>query len=419
MISYNAIAHTWLQQALRLQHNIDLDVPLNQASFIGTHNTFNSKAYQIPFIRYVDPNQQLSIYDQLETGIRSIELDVHWTYDLSLQKNILLCHAQSNHLGCSLNDLPLANGLIELRRWLLNYPHELVLLYFERHLDNQESKLAALLEEYLGEFIYKPKAASNNTSHYCTALPKALTKHDVLQANKNLIIVTKGCIPTKENNVNDAFDLNDYVFSGIGEIPSIPHAFLDMTITHFPGPPYCERGTIFQADPEHTSLWRVYEDRTEIGKYSHFEKELTPIDMQHLILCGINWPTLDMLAKNDERLIAAIWSWAPQYPQLALGHCAYYKLGKGIINGACDDNNTSGFVCRNRDTRQLSLIKSPRPWQYGNMICELQIGKKWYFSLPQNGKEAKAIADEMALKGIDEVSLNYAYVAKKWRVHIG
>src|SRR3990167_11298028 len=94
-ITTTSYASTWIEKALKLQREIDLNAPLNEATFIGTHNSYNSKFYANP-VRYIDPNQLLSITDQLETGIRSLEFDVHWTTNKNLLKDLLLCHAGSN-----------------------------------------------------------------------------------------------------------------------------------------------------------------------------------------------------------------------------------------------------------------------------------------------------------------------------------
>src|SRR5258707_15135322 len=95
---------SWVAKALMLQRDIDMNVPLNQSTFLATHNSENSISYQIPFVRYIDPNQILSIYDQLEMGIRNIELDVHWYTSINFKKDILLSHALESHLGCSIFD---------------------------------------------------------------------------------------------------------------------------------------------------------------------------------------------------------------------------------------------------------------------------------------------------------------------------
>src|SRR5690606_37279069 len=88
------------QQAHLVQRNLDLGEPLGRNNIQKTHNSFNSSAYA-SLGSYHDPNQQYSLVDQLDMGIRALELDVHYTMTPSFGKELLLCHGQANHVGCS------------------------------------------------------------------------------------------------------------------------------------------------------------------------------------------------------------------------------------------------------------------------------------------------------------------------------
>jgi len=102
---------------------------------IGTHNTYNSKVYRTA-VRYLYPQQKHSIYDQLRLGARFIELDAHWTYKtdgFDWGNEILLCHSGIGksfgdvHVGCSLADRKLTDGLQEVRNWLDENPAEVII----------------------------------------------------------------------------------------------------------------------------------------------------------------------------------------------------------------------------------------------------------------------------------------------------
>jgi hypothetical protein len=115
---------SWLQTALDLQNKLDYEVPLAQASFVMTHNSYNSKAYYSGFA-YVDPNQNMSISEQLNAGTRSLEFDVHQYFSMhgwpwNWRKRLMLCHGQNNHMGCSSYDRHLESGFDEVRDWLNN-----------------------------------------------------------------------------------------------------------------------------------------------------------------------------------------------------------------------------------------------------------------------------------------------------------
>ena len=406
------VKQPWIASTLKLQREIDVDAPLNEATFIGTHNSYNSKSYATP-LRYIDPNQLLSISEQLDMGIRSIELDAHWTTTSSLSKDILLCHAQDNHIGCSLFDRNITEGLQEIRDWLKANPNEIILLYIERHLDGHEPKLASLLKEYLGEFIYKASFVrkSGADTKNCVALPStSLTKANILKAGKQLIIVTKTCSGAssqykEQDTPNESW--NDYVFAGIGDIPTLPYTFIDSTITNFTAYPDCSKSNLFYPDINHTSMWRIYEDRTNLSSVIHKEKQLLDDDMRELMRCGINWPTVDMLSAADSRLTAAIWSWARAFPQDDQGQCAISKINEGIKNTSCD-KIMAGFACKEEKTHQIKALSIAGTWTNGETNCKLFAGKTWHFATPINGAQMTALNESMNGLSLQEVWLNYA-----------
>lgn len=402
----------WVESALQLQREIDVDAPLNEATFIGTHNSYNSKAYQIFLFRYIDPNQMLSIKEQLEAGVRSIELDLHWMYTHNLAREILLCHALPSHIGCSPFDRPFTSGLAELRDWLKEHPKELVLLYLERHVDGHEPRMAAQLEEYVGEFIYKTTNIVKHAVDECVALPASLTKAEVLKTGKQLIVVTKQCHDGFRYAEREIYKTpwTDVVFTGIGEIKNKPFNFIDALIADYRGYPECTITQPYKDDDKHTSLWRVYENRTFHGNLKKALRKILLGDMNEFDRCGINWTALDMLEKNDKRLAGAIWSWAQDYPKKDYGHCAAYVLNRGIINVSCYQQLTS-FVCRDESSRALKVISYFGIWQDGERACQRVAGKQWHFSLPLNGMQLNAIKAKMPADST-AVWLNYAMNAE-------
>src|SRR3954469_25265378 len=66
-----------VHRRLALQYELGDDVPLANAPWIGTHNSFNSTS-EFPTLSHTDSNQQLSLVDQLRLDVRKLEIDVHW-----------------------------------------------------------------------------------------------------------------------------------------------------------------------------------------------------------------------------------------------------------------------------------------------------------------------------------------------------
>lgn len=402
-----AFKDSWTAKALKLQRIIDLKTPFNEATFIGTHNSYNSKSYEIPLTRYIDPNQLLTLYDQLEMGVRSVELDAHWTFNDKMEKQILLCHGRPTHIGCGPFDRRIEEGLQEIQKWLKANPNEVVLLYIERHLDGHEPRLANYLNAYLGNFIYKPTQIDKHAS--CTTIPGTLTKYDVLKAGKQLLIVGKGCDgdhPKYEEENKFPEKWSNFVFVGIGDMPKDKYTFLDETITSFLPYPDCSKSNIFYPDPEHSSMWRIFEDRTHTTNIVRKEKKLESADMVALMRCGINWPTMDMLAIDDPRLTAAVWSWAPDHPKNGNGNCAIYQSGVGIENVDCNQANISGFACFDNKSHSMHVVSGEGAWSQGEAICQMQ-DSRWHYTVPVNGLEMGSLKEAADQMGIESVWLNY------------
>ena len=136
---------SWVDRALNLQYQLAGDVGLRNAPFIGTHNSFNSVAEMGVTTSTSDPNQQLSIGDQLNLDVRAIELDVHWTVTPSTgQLAPVVCHAFPNHFPCT-TEKTLGQVLDEIDGWLREPANsdQVLFLYLEDHLDDQTGYDAA------------------------------------------------------------------------------------------------------------------------------------------------------------------------------------------------------------------------------------------------------------------------------------
>lgn len=95
---------------MRTQLEIQLDVPLNYVNFAGSHNSAIARATgfgieEQGIQKLVEPyfgnntrvfiaNQEFSLTDQMNMGLRQLELDTHWW-----QKELRICHAGGAHLS--------------------------------------------------------------------------------------------------------------------------------------------------------------------------------------------------------------------------------------------------------------------------------------------------------------------------------
>jgi hypothetical protein len=101
---------TWLKNAMQTQIALQLDTPLNYVNFAGSHNSAIARAYGFgieeqgiqklvtPYFgnssRVYIANQEFSLTDQLNMGLRHLELDTHWW-----KKEVRICHAGGVHMS--------------------------------------------------------------------------------------------------------------------------------------------------------------------------------------------------------------------------------------------------------------------------------------------------------------------------------
>src|SRR3990167_1969212 len=81
-LTYQARGQNLVGDALSLQMQKTNHAPLNQTQWIGAHNAAISAQYStstsLVNVSYSDPNQYLNITQQLNDGVRFIELDLRW-----------------------------------------------------------------------------------------------------------------------------------------------------------------------------------------------------------------------------------------------------------------------------------------------------------------------------------------------------
>ena len=91
----DAYQSSWVHRTAQFQYALGDPLPLRDAQWIGTHNSFNSLADSLT-LSHLDSNQQLSLTQQLDIDVRSIELDLHYIPRLELLggRAVTVCHGQ-------------------------------------------------------------------------------------------------------------------------------------------------------------------------------------------------------------------------------------------------------------------------------------------------------------------------------------
>lgn len=362
---------SWLGKTLQFQRDIAINTPLSDSSMIGTHNSYNSKKYQ-SIDRYIDPNQQLSILDQLRMGARFIELDVHWTAKFeSFAKRLLLCHSGIGidigeiHVGCGLRDRYLDDGLKEIRTFLDDPKNagEVIIVYFEDHMEGQYDRFYKTLNNTLGNKIYR----SNN----CQDIPNTLTPEHVLAAGKQIVVIKDNADHKDESSCESHADIKNTVYTWFGGIK------------------------------------RDYEDRTLVAKLSGDTKIIdSSEEVKTLFENGTNLIAFDQLKINDPRLTGSAWSWDTNQPN----NWQNQDCAEQNFNGRWDDTQCQTalpYACS--DGNQWKITGNGT-WQGGASACSSLSGN-FKFSTPTNAVDNLNLKN--AKQGNDSVWLNMNDLAQE------
>lgn len=316
----DAYLKTWTHRAVTFQSRLGDRLPLREATYLGTHNSFNSLTNGFT-VSHSDSNQQMSLVQQLDSDIRSIELDLH-----VIGGQVTVCHGRGPdelHAGCT-TERPFTEVLAPVKAWLDAHPDEVLLLYLEDEL-GADSGYASTLQTLDGALrIYKPDPAQK-TAKGCTNLPLTLTRREIRAAGAQVVIVGN-CVSKWSADVFgwDAV----HVESG--------------STARYAAFPTCD--ATYKRDVYTAKLVRYYEDSTFVATAISpttppvDPDRLTPEKVKAMITCGVGLFGFDQLLPDDGRLAATLWSWAPGEPKLA-GACALMGADGRWVARACTERH--------------------------------------------------------------------------------
>jgi hypothetical protein len=389
----DAYEETWVHEALTLQRRLGGSLPLGEALVPATHNSFNSASYP-PTLSGLDANQQYTMTDQLRMDMRGLEIDVHWFPSPSAApgdglRAPLMCHATGPHVGCTI-ERNLRDGLVELRAWLDAHPAEMLILYLEDHLDDEtgHARGAAIIEEVLGtgsahDIVYRPTGACED------GLPLDVSAHDIVAAGKQVVIASAcGVGPAWRGLVHSQDDF--WVEGGADD---------------FDANPPCG----FTPEEYATSWTRYFEDSTWLTTMVNGSAaKLTAAHFEAMVACGVNMPSFDQLAPDDERLSAVVWSWAENEPSTgAPGTCAVHGAGGRFAADPCGSLHRAACVAADG---AWSVSTDVVQWAGGAAACPAGTA----FAVPRNGPQNEALKAAKAAQGVADVWLNYAVSGGEW-----
>ena len=391
-----------MTRALELQHRLGDALPLRDAMWVGTHNSFNTVSSSPPSLSNTDGNQRLSLEDQLEIGIRGLEIDIHWMPSVWAggSNAVVVCHGLEEsqfNVGCTYERL-LADELTPIGEWVRGHPGEVVLLYVEGDFSTDEgfAQAATAINDTIGDLVYTPPAGAA-----CPLLPLDLRRADVLAAGKQIIVMS-GCSsgsPATGSWTSTVFD--DSVRSEDGN-------------PEFAGYPACTSAGV-KAEDYGTKLVRLYEDSTFVSTANAGGDpgaRMTVSGIQDMVRCGVNLFGLDQVEPSDPRLTAMVWSWAPNEPVSSdVGTCAFSGTDGRFHSRSCTGARLK-FACVD-SAGAWFVTRAPGLQSDGARVCQRE-RRGSTFAVPGSGNHAQRLNDAKAAAGASEVWLAYSVVNGAW-----
>lgn len=176
--------------SIYLQEKLGQDARIDHTTIMGSHNSTNSAAYNNA-AGIISPNQQRSIHEQLDMGVRFFEFDTHDKKD----DDIALCHAVDCDLGLVQSMKRIST---EIADWLYNNPESFVFMYLNDYAANEKKLLIKeILQDTFGSLLHRPNG--------CQDMTPSLNQKTLLNQGKQIVVWTdSGCVQ------DAAFDQNSF-----------------------------------------------------------------------------------------------------------------------------------------------------------------------------------------------------------------
>lgn len=361
----------WLQFALKTQREIQMNVPVNHAQFLGAHNAFNNRAsgygdlddchwpITMHDVCISLANQEFSFTDQLNMGVRHLEVDLWNCFG-----KIRMSHGNSDlKLGCSPWDKEFTDGMKEISDWTQNSKNrnEIIQVFFDDHTSrHDDQEINRVIKQYFGDKVLTP---SDLNLKYSGRWP---SMREMRLAKKTVILI--------DSNDHSGKYLHDNFWTN------------GFTVKTFS--PKLKNCLAIGSSEE---VLRINSDSTHYGPLWNGAREIGTItDFKKYLLCGVNIPCADQI--NPELMKTAIFTWAEGEPNQPITEstCVVLSDDKRWHVTNCADKHY--FACvSNKDKTRWSV--SSDTGKYSSPSCP----ENTEFSVPHKGFEHQQLVQ--AAKG--------------------
>ncbi|HEU4360594.1 MAG TPA: Ig-like domain-containing protein [Mycobacterium sp.] len=387
-----------VHNALQQQFQLGLTLPLRYALVPATHNSFNfTDANVPPTLSGMDPDQLYSLTQQLDLDMRGLELDVHWFPHLGAPGGYapILCHGYTNHLGCTF-ERTLAAGLQNIRSWLDAHPEAVIILDVEEHLNDPVDDVtksfpaaAAAIESTLGrnsarDILFRPGQIQPGATCATQDIPLDVTLQQIQATGKQVLMYSSGC-------GHDPTGWDSIIFNESNRLQDEANAFGNSQY------PNCH----FTREQYQTSWTRFYDSSTLLDALTGAgsAQPVPPAEIQQMVRCGVNMPSINFLDPHTGQLEAFVWSWSYGQPLASTTQqCAVHNADGRFQAEACDQYLP--YACLAADGWRISTTSGV--FNSGATACAGSA-----FAVPHNGYQNELLKTAKAQAGVDRVWLAY------------
>jgi len=419
----------WLKHAMRDQIALQRDTPFCYLQYAGTHNSAISRAYGYgtedlflqDLLRFftshkdtemVSANQKLSLTDQLNLGVRMIEIDTHLVHsrltichaggvDVPAVNNFVqkvadLLHVQidwdTELLGCDPGfsdpslEVPLRQVLGEIREWMGEEENkeEVVIAFFDDQIDLQTwgvvGDLVKEVEDVFGQMVFTPP----NKRDFSPDNHTWPTPNQMLEMGKRIIFMSG----------TDYTDMHDVIFHKTG-----PYTcdWSETNIGSFQPYPKCALGQDGSLITQEGTITRPISDSIVYGPFYNGtggDSIITDERLPAVTECAINFPCIDQAVPTS--FPPQVWSWSEGEPRWSdTKTCVVLDSSSGRWHTS-DCSSSYPRACYDESSRTFYLSDDsaacPPPSSFG---------------IPSNGKLNQQLLSALRSSSSSAVYLNY------------
>ncbi|PSV41982.1 phosphatidylinositol-specific phospholipase C domain-containing protein [Photobacterium indicum] len=359
-----------LQEQMAAQNELVTYSPIYKATWMGTHNSYNSGDY---YWASAKPNQSTSIVEQLESGVRAIEIDV---VGRTLKHKV-------DTSGTSF-----VRVMSEIKNWLRVNPGQFIYVKFEHSSKNEgyEQDVAREIIETFGNMVFR------DAGNGCNYAPESLTTKQLLDDGKQIMFFAFN------GDCGNNTDYRSVIWNRMGPETSDDHDYAAGCPSSLPAWDLGRFSTI--VEDKRGWVWDHY---------------LPVSQVRPALECGINFIGRDQFLPDDADGYIAnhIFSWRNglETPRVGRQHVKLSVGSDGYAHFAtASQSEQYPALCMNREG-QIQATSQAVSYYQAQAICSNEFADS-RFTVPTNARELS-----LFVKSVNEGAqfwMNYRAIGDRW-----